>query len=178
MEVIQRITLNGSCMLSTTLHRDAPIQQTRRSRSPWSLPLRVLLGSGDPENRYVIVELLHGVRMEVAITSNSRQTLARASMACSERAWRKHGGADFDLVLIEADIVQEASDFTALLRQTNYSGPILALAADAARLTEFLDAGFDGLLPFPTTNTKDFLQGVQEWSHKIPLLQPLPSPMC
>ncbi len=151
-----------------TLHAAASVRRTRVSHCFAPLPPRVLVGIGKSERRDVLVKTLRRVRMEVAVASNGCQVLARASVACSERAWRRLCRTDFDLVVVDADEVTNPSGFVTALRQYDYPGPILALAAEPHRRTEFLRAGFDDYLPYSTTNVNELLQGIETmpWSQK------------
>lgn len=124
---------------------------------------RVLLASCDLAERSAISAYLRGVSIQLTITISERQAIARASMACSERALRDHSGMDFDLILVDANLLDDPLGFAQCLSEADYSNPLIAFSADLSLKTRFLNAGFADLLPLPQSNPDDFVQALARY---------------
>lgn len=158
----------GQVLLTSHSHAR---RQIRRSGHPLDvLPRRALVSVG-PDRRAALVELLRRAPLELAITSNVRQLLARAALTCSERVCWRTCHTDFDLVLIDGELVQDAVNLITLLRRTGYGGPVAAWAVAAGKQRELLAAGFSKALPYSTMNVKNILHELwgAKWTHQMPL---------
>jgi CheY-like chemotaxis protein len=100
----------------------------------------VLLATVDPRHRRGLTDALRGEGVETALASNAPQAVERATVVCSESAWRWKRPSDFDLVLIEAAMVEWPLDFVCCLREAGYWGPVVALDRSGERYRDFLEA--------------------------------------
>jgi CheY-like chemotaxis protein len=115
----------------------------------------VLVAMGDMARRRCLTGLLRGLWFHVTVSLDGQQILPRLAMVCSEGACRTHRRSDFDLLMIDPELVADVRRWLAVVRATGYSGPIFAVSADAARLPEFVAAGFDDFLTFPPMNAEE-----------------------
>jgi CheY-like chemotaxis protein len=117
--------------------------------------LSVFVAMGDAARRRCLTGLLRSLWLHVTVSLDGQQMLPRLAMVCSEGACRNHRRSDFDLLLIDPDLVADVPHWVAAVRAAGYGGPIFAVSADAARRPEFVGGGFDDFLIFPPMTSQD-----------------------
>ena len=117
--------------------------------------LSVLVAMGDAARRRCLTGLLRSLWFHVTVSLDGQQMLPRLAVVCSEGACRNHRRSDFDLLLIDPDLVANVPQLVTAVRAAGYGGPIFAVSADAARLPEFVGGGFDEFLVFPPMTSED-----------------------
>ncbi len=117
--------------------------------------LSVFVAMGDAARRRSLTSLLRSLWFHVTVSLDGQQMLPRLAMVCSEGACRNHRRSDFDLLLIDPNLVADVPHWVAAVRAAGYGGPILAVSADAARLAEFVGGGFDDFLIFPPLTSRE-----------------------
>ncbi len=117
--------------------------------------MSVLVAIGDAARRRCLTGLLRSLWFHVTVSLDDRQMLPRLAVVCSEGACRNHRRSDFDLLLIDPDLVADVPQLVAAVRAAGYGGPIIAVSADAARRPEFVGGGFDDFLIFPPMTAQE-----------------------
>jgi hypothetical protein len=110
---------------------------------------------GDATRRRSLTGLLRSLWFHVTVSLDGQKLVPRLAMVCSEGACHNHRRSDFDLLLIDANLVADVPNWVAAVRAAGYGGPILAVSADAARLPEFVGGGFDDFLIFPPMTSQE-----------------------
>ena len=115
----------------------------------------VLVVMGDAARRQSLTTLLRNLWFHVTVSLDGQQVLPRLAVVCSEGGCRNHRRSDFDLLLIDPDLVADVPHWVADVRAAGYGGPVLAVSADAARRLEFVGGGFDDFLIFPPLTAEE-----------------------
>jgi DNA-binding response OmpR family regulator len=116
---------------------------------------------GDPARRRCLTGLLRSLWLHVTVSLDGQQVLPRLAMVCTEGACRNHRRSDFDLLLIDSDLVADVPRWMAAVRAAGYRGSVLAVAADDARRLEFLSGGLDDFLIFPPMSAQELLARIR-----------------
>ena len=114
-------------------------QQTRR------LDCRILLAEDGPDNQRLISFLLKKAGADVTLAENGR-------IACEEASSAQEKGRPFDVILMDMQMpVMDGYTAVRRLRDTGYTGPIVALTANAMAGDELRcrEAGCDGYASKP-----------------------------
>jgi CheY-like chemotaxis protein len=150
-----------------------------RGSLPWQEwpTVRVLLGSSDSARRSRIADSLHKISASVAFTSNECQTIARASMVCLDRGWRRRTGSDFDLILIDVELLEKADEFVRKIQRTGYDGPIVAIVTGRLQKRHLLSAGFSGFWRFSSVPSDRILRSLERYCRRsYSLIEPAHDP--
>lgn len=100
-------------------------QEARPAETDATLRGRVLLAEDGPDNQRLIALVLRKAGLAVEIAGNGRIAFEKAMKAASERL-------PFDLILMDMQMPEmDGYSATSLLRGSGYSGPIIALTANA-----------------------------------------------
>jgi CheY-like chemotaxis protein len=135
-------TFRFSIICSTNDTSEFPLDtspETTRTTTSMS-GLRILVVDDNPDNQLLSQTILQSAGAETAIAGNGRTAIDLASQGA------------FDLILMDIRMPGLSGDRTAtILRENGFSGPIVALTADAIRTSETpgLYEGFDGYLVKP-----------------------------
>ncbi len=127
--------------------------------SPNSLSCRVLVAEDGPDNQRLIKYLLTKAGAHVVIADNG---CTAVDLALSARKT----GSPFDVILMDMHMPKmDGYDATSHLRRAEYSGPIIALTANAMRedRQKCLNAGCDAYCPKPI-DRHELIQLVAKYS--------------
>ncbi len=127
-----------------------PKGSTTREKSTLRLACRILLAEDMPDNQALISNILAQLGAEVAVVVNGRSAVEMALLA-------KDKGKPFDVILMDMQMpILDGYKATQLLRDKNYSGPIIALTAHAMShdRQHCLEIGCDAYLSKPIDRSK------------------------
>jgi CheY-like chemotaxis protein len=119
---------------------------------------RLLLAEDGPDNQRFISFVLKRMGANVTVAENG-QVAVEAAIAS------RNAGTPFDLILMDMQMpVLDGYQATRLLRSENWSGPIVALTANAMTddADKCLDAGCDRYLAKPIDHNR-LTQSLVEW---------------
>jgi signal transduction histidine kinase/response regulator of citrate/malate metabolism/ABC-type uncharacterized transport system substrate-binding protein len=120
---------------------------------------RVLLAEDGPDNQRLISHILKKAGAEVTLAENGKIACDTAQAACTR-------GEPFSVILMDMQMpVMDGYKATRRLREEGYSGPIIALTANAIKGDDIKcrSAGCDDYLTKPIDRAK-FLQAVAGWA--------------
>ncbi len=141
--------------LSATTVPDAPVSVAQESQSDLQ-GFRILLVEDNRTNQALIVGMLKKVGADVSVEENGRLALDRV-LASMQRTSGGHSQPPFDLILMDMQMpVMDGYKATGALRKEGYTGPIIALTANAMQGDgeECLQAGCDDYATKPIDRKK------------------------